>query len=198
MLAQIGVEIRKRFVEQHESRRPDDRPGEGDTLLLSARQFVRVARALVREPDAVERLRDESRGVARSSAPPERIADVLPNGHVGPQCVILEHHRQPAPLGRYVDAMVVDDCRSESDAAGIQSLDAGDRPQQGGLSRPGWTEQHGERPGPDVEVDALQCLDRSIALGRAPDADAVAARRAFPGCSSGADRFDGAHRAPPS
>ena len=53
-LAQLGVECRKRLVEQENLRLFDQRAGQGDTLALAARQLVRHARAEVDRVDQCE------------------------------------------------------------------------------------------------------------------------------------------------
>ena len=57
LLAQLGVEIGERLVEQDHRRLVDQRARERDALLLAAGELVRVARGQMREPDLRQRLR---------------------------------------------------------------------------------------------------------------------------------------------
>ena len=54
LLAQIGVEVRQRLVEQQRLRLDDERAGERGALLLAARQFVRIARRQLGEMRDIE------------------------------------------------------------------------------------------------------------------------------------------------
>ena len=56
--ADLGVERGQRLVEQQHLRLDRERAGEGDALLLAARQLVRVAVALVGQVDELEQLAD--------------------------------------------------------------------------------------------------------------------------------------------
>ena len=60
-LAQEGVDVRPRLVEQHELGRGRERTRERDALLLSAGELVRVAAAEAVEADDPEELRDAGR-----------------------------------------------------------------------------------------------------------------------------------------
>ena len=58
---QFGVECTQRFVEQDEPWLADDRPGEGDALLLTAAQLCGIARSEIFQ-------RDEPQGLVRRAA----------------------------------------------------------------------------------------------------------------------------------
>ena len=67
LLAQLGVEVRERLVQQDHGRVVDERARDRDALLLAAGELVRKALAEVAERELVER------GLARAasiSAPP--------------------------------------------------------------------------------------------------------------------------------
>ena len=48
---QLGVEVRERLVHQEHPRLADDRPGQGDALLLAAGELGRPARQEVADPE---------------------------------------------------------------------------------------------------------------------------------------------------
>ena len=64
LLAQLEVEGAQRLVEEQHGGLVDERPGEGDPLLLAARQLPGPALAVAGEPDERERLGDAALLVA--------------------------------------------------------------------------------------------------------------------------------------
>ena len=91
--AQLGVEVRQRFVEQEHRRFAHDGAAHGDTLALATRQLPRLA---------VEELVDlQRRGgsgdaavdlVPRHAAVLQPVFHVPPHGHMRVKRVVLEHH----------------------------------------------------------------------------------------------------------
>ena len=63
-LAQLQVERAERLVEQEDVGAPDERPGDGDPLLLSAGELVGEPLAEVLETDEPQRLAGALRAVA--------------------------------------------------------------------------------------------------------------------------------------
>ena len=68
LLAQLGVEVRQRLVEQQDLRPDHQRAGERHALLLAARELARKAAGELAEPDEVERLADALRALGGSDA----------------------------------------------------------------------------------------------------------------------------------
>ncbi len=92
LLAKLGVEIRQRFVEEEDGRLPND--GQRHALALSAAQLGRRFVGLVFDVQETHRLLDLPVAfVGRNSLDLERVGDVLRNGHMRIQRVVLEHHR---------------------------------------------------------------------------------------------------------
>jgi hypothetical protein len=97
----LGVERSERLVEQQDARVAGERPGERDALALAARQLARVALAEAGQLDQLEQLLDaavdlvafDGRGRAASREPE---GDVLRDGHVAEQGIMLEHEADPA------------------------------------------------------------------------------------------------------
>ncbi len=107
LVAQAGIEVAQRFVEQDEIGAGDEATGQGDALLLSTAELRRVAveqRAAVDEggglldPPGLDALLDPA-GL-------QRVGDVLADRHVRPQGVRLEHHADVPLVGRQVDPAV--------------------------------------------------------------------------------------------
>ena len=67
-VAQLGVEVRERLVEQQQRRLRHDRAGQRDALLLAARELARQAPLQTLKPDQLQRLADTARGSSASSS----------------------------------------------------------------------------------------------------------------------------------
>ena len=156
LLAQIGVEIGQRLVEQQRLRLDDQRAGERDALLLAAGQLAGIALRQRREPrggeDGVELLLD---GRAVDLAQLEPIDDVLGDRHVRPQRVALEDHRHVAPLGRQRLLRRGHDAVADADLAFGRLDEAGDQPQRRGLAAARWPEQADQRAMLDRHRDVI-------------------------------------------
>ena len=177
---ELGVERRRRLVEQHQLGVERQRPGDRDALLLTAGQARRVLVGLVGEPD-VGQLRPRPR-VGRRPAQPSRATqperDVLDGGEVREHVEVLEHHadlgaqadqpsalgasepRQPAMLLRRAVLAAVEDDRS-----GRRRGDEVDAAQQRALARAARSDDAHDLATLDVEVDAVEHLDRAERLG---------------------------------
>ena len=151
--AQLGVEVRQRFVHQHEQRLDHDRARDRDALLLAARQLAGQLAFMADELHELERrLRAPAGFLPRHAAHLQAEADVVEHRHVREQRVVLEHHPEAAALGRqHIDARVV-----EPDAAARQRLQARDAVERGRLAAAGRAEQRDELAAPDVEIEPAQ------------------------------------------
>jgi hypothetical protein len=130
--AQGLVEIRERLVQQQHLRLDDDRAGQGDALLLPARELVRPPFGVRREADQLEG------GV--DPRPPGRLVDlaldqaegdVVAHREVRPERIALEHHAhvaQPRRLIADVDAV-------DQHLPLLLPVEAGDQAQQRRLAR---------------------------------------------------------------
>ena len=162
---QLRVEIGQRLVHQDERRLDDDRPRDGDALLLTAGELTGQLVLLARELHHLERLGYASSDFAgRDAAHAQAEADVLLDRHVRKQRVVLEHHAEAALLGRQrVDPGVV-----EHDRPAGKRQQAGDAVERGGLAAAGWAE----------ERDELAALDRHRQLGQRVERGAAGAGEA--------------------
>ena len=102
-LAQLLVQRPQRLVHQDQLGLEHQRPGQRHPLLLAARHLRRAAVRERPELHHVERPRHPRRDVGlRDAANLERERHILPDGHVGEQGVVLEHHADVAPIGRHL------------------------------------------------------------------------------------------------
>src|SRR5690349_22406552 len=135
------VEIADRLVGENERRIVDKRPGNRDTLLLSAAQFRRPVSPSITKTDSVE----EFQG-APGIRPPfreHRHKDVLKSGKLRQQVVGLED--EPDALvaeQRCRGARQASDVRSADDnLTAIRTVQCRDEIEQRGLAGSGWTDE---------------------------------------------------------
>ncbi len=107
----------------------------------------------------------------------EAKGDVLEDGEVGEDGVVLKHHRDPAGAGR----QVVDPAVADPDLAFRGGLEAGDDAEERGLAAAGGAEQDHELLVADGEVDLVEGGEGPKTLGNALDADLG---HAVPSCPS--------------
>ena len=168
LLAQVLVEGAQRFVEQDHPRLEHQRAGEGHALLLTARKLRGPAVAERAEPDPVERGRDTlPRLRLRNPAHLEREGDVLGDGHVREERVVLEYDTHATPVRRHR----VDPDAVHRDPARTHRLEPGEHHQGGGLARPGRPEEAQELALHDVEVQLIDYLHGPVGLVDAVEAD---------------------------
>ena len=78
MDTQLGVQVRERLIHEEHSRLAHDRPGQGDALLLPARQLGRPPGQEVADPEHLGNALDLLILLRpREAADLERVADVL-------------------------------------------------------------------------------------------------------------------------
>src|SRR4051812_40519854 len=97
----LGVERAERLVEQQDARVAGKRTGERDALPLSARQLIWIALAEAGQLDEAEQLLDPVAGrrARRALRPLHHVqakGDVLRDGHMAKQRILLEHKADPA------------------------------------------------------------------------------------------------------
>ncbi|ELZ61865.1 phenol hydroxylase [Haloferax sp. ATCC BAA-646] len=150
---QFSVQVGQRFVHQEHLGVAHDSTSEGDPLLLAAREFVGFA---VEQVADAERLRDLDdalvaffRRVSLLFFQPE--PDVLPDGHVGVQRVVLKHHRDVAVLRDAVVHVVPADV----DVPAGRGLQAGEHPERRRFAAARGTDEHEELLVVDVEREVV-------------------------------------------
>jgi hypothetical protein len=153
---QLGVEVRQRLVHEEHGGIPHDRPPHRHPLALAAGQLRRPAVHPVLELQGAGRLADPLLDLGLGQLGQlEREADVLLDGHVGVERVVLEHHRDVPLLGR----QVVDDPVADAQLAGRDALEPGDHAQGGRLAAPRRAHQHEELAVLDHEVQVRDADD---------------------------------------
>jgi hypothetical protein len=100
------------------------------------------------------------------SARAQAEGDVLEHRHVRIERVVLEHHRDVAPVRR----LVVDDLPADRDGAFVDVLQPGDGPQQRALAAARLAHQHGELAVGDLQVDAAHGVHVAEGLVQPGDA----------------------------
>ena len=102
LVAQLGVQIGERLVEQQNLGLQHERPGDGDALLLPAGQLGHVFAQLVfGQVDPPGDIADEAVALGRLLlADAEAEGDVLPHAHAGEKRIVLEHHADLALVAR--------------------------------------------------------------------------------------------------
>ena len=154
--AQLRVEVRQRLVHQERLGIADDRAGERDALPLAARELLRAA---VQQMPDLEELRD----VAHRPSPlglldvtePERVGDVLRDGHVRVERVALEHHRDVA-VARLQPRDVA---LAQQHLAAVGELEPREDAERRRLAAAGWAEHDEECAVGDGEVERAQRVD---------------------------------------
>jgi len=108
--AELGVEVAEGFVKEDEVGANDEGPCECDSLLLSAGELAGPAMGVLRHSDHFEGLTDAAAlFVTGQTADVEAVCDVLGDGHVRPEGVVLEDHADVAFVrGDEGDAFVVE------------------------------------------------------------------------------------------
>jgi hypothetical protein len=136
--------VRTRLVQKQQARRGSQGARQSNTLSLSTRDLRRLPAGKVRD---LEELQHAGGGLApfRTGAAREPILDVLADGQVREESVILRQESDPPSLRRQVDAPVAvePDLVSETDQTVIGSLQPCQAAQNRGLARPGRPEQDG-------------------------------------------------------
>ena len=167
-----GVERAERLVEQQHARLDRKRAGERDALALPAGKLVRKA---VGEPIELHELQQRIdlaryRHIVQALATrthAQAEGDVLENGHVAEQRVVLEDEAHLA-LARVHAGRIV---AVKGDGAGIRRLKPGDDAQQRRLAGARRPEQRQQLAGFDPEIDAVDCDKFAEALRDAGQLD---------------------------
>ena len=123
-LAQLLVQCAQRFVHEDDCRIVDQAAGDGDALLLAARQFARLPPGDFRKAHQFKHLGNLGLDHARLElSNPERKGNVLEHGHVGHQRVVLKNHAQSPLVGRHLGNVLAVD----PDATGRRPDHAGNQ-----------------------------------------------------------------------
>ncbi len=169
LLAQAGIEVAERLVEQKHLRVRDDRPGKRHTLLLATRELPRHALAEMIELNQVQRLLDRAvlaLPVALAHHA-QREPHVLADAQMRQERIGLEHHGDIAPLRRQIG----DGPAADFHRAGRHLFQPRDDPQKRGLAAAARAQQAREAPLLEGGGDAMEHLRAPEGLMNVVDAD---------------------------
>ncbi len=153
---ELGVEIREGLVHEEGNRLAHERAADRDALTLTAGEGGRLAVEELREPERLRSVRNPPRPLLLRDLPPlQPELEVLVDGHMRVQRVVLEHHRDVAVLRRGV----ADIDAPDHDRAARQLLQSGHQPQERRLPAAGGADEHHELPLADLEADVVDRLD---------------------------------------
>jgi hypothetical protein len=129
-----GVEAARRFVEEEDIGLGNEGASDGAALFLAAGELAGVAAGEIGEAEAIEEFGDAAAAFETGEGLRAE-GEVLAQGHVGEEGVVLEDVTAGAALGREVDAGfgVKEDAIAEDDAAAVRGDEAGD-----GIEREGF------------------------------------------------------------
>ncbi|GAA2167606.1 hypothetical protein GCM10009845_29330 [Pedococcus bigeumensis] len=166
--AQAGVEGGEGFVEDDETRSGGEGAGDGDALLLPARQLVGApAHQPGVEPEEAQELGDPLGVLA--FGPGEAEGHVVGDRQVREEVALLRHVADPPALRGRPRPVAGHRLVVEEDRPGSGRLEPGDHPQQGRLATAGRTEDRGGRARGDDQVDAVQHLVAPVGGAHAAD-----------------------------
>ena len=141
-LAQMGIEIGKRFVEQNEAWPHGKGAGQGNSLTLAARKLVRAARLQPLQADDLKHFRNSfSAFFGGEPGYLQAELDIAFHRHVGPERIGLEDHAEIASFGRQEDIRSGNNRIVEPDFAPVRLFKASNHAQECGLAASRGTEQ---------------------------------------------------------
>ena len=167
-LAELEVERPEGLVEEEHVGAVDEGPGEGDPLLLAARQLVRLALLVAGQVDELERLAAPAGDLGLlDPLALEAEGDVVADVEVGEQGVVLEDHVDRPLVGRVVGHVAA----AQLDPAARRQLETADHPQGRRLAAARRSEEREEFAGLDVEVDRIDRPHLAKVLGEVDEPD---------------------------
>jgi len=174
--AQFAVEGGQRFVEQEDGGAVDEGAGEGDALLLTARQLPDPAAVQAFEAHQFEGLVDAAGDFRLARARRtllQAIADIAGDIEVREQRVVLKHHVHGTAVGGDAD----DRTAADFDVAFARLLEACDQPQGRGLAAPRRTQERMKGATADGEAHLVDGRYVAEPLGHVDEADVDVGRR---------------------
>ena len=110
LVAEVGVKVRERLVEEEDARLAHDGPAHGHALALAAGKLLRHPLKQTVEPEEPGRFFGAALALLRRDAAHlEAVGDVVEDVHVRIKGIVLEHHRDVAVLGFLAGDILVPD-----------------------------------------------------------------------------------------
>ena len=151
LLAELAVERAERLVQQQEARPVHQGARERDALLLPARHLPRLAVRQLAHLHHLERLADAAADLASIHLLlPQAVRDVLRDGHVREERVVLEHRVHVALVRRHA----LHRAARDADLALVGVFEPREHPKRGGLAASGRSQERQELAGMDLDVRA--------------------------------------------
>ena len=170
LLAQLQIERAERLVEEEDARVVDQRPREGDALLLPAGELARLAPLVAGQLDELEHLAHALRLTSASAdlPPAQAEGDVLEDVQMREEGVVLEDGVDVA-LERA--GVPVTSARRGGSCPAVGMLEAADHAQRRRLAAARRAEHREELAALDLERQVVDRGDVVEALGDALEAD---------------------------
>src|SRR5215204_5713591 len=186
------VQVRGRLIGQDQWRIVGEGAGDGDALLLTARQVAWAVVEALAEPEAVQQLFGAGPGLSGwHPGRPQWRLDVVAGGQAGHQVEGLEHypHAVAPVLGEGGPAEGGHLGVADPDRARRRPQDRGQGRQQGRLARAAGPEQQHQLARGDLQVQAVDGADQVAAAGvfdgQVTDVDVDAVHHGPPKASAG-------------
>ena len=162
-LAQINVQIGEGFVEQDQLRAWRQRSCQRDPLLLTTREFMRIAVALTTEADRGQQFTHPAPTLAASKTRQTK-TDVCRYRQVREKGVVLEDHTDLPLLWRETTASGADGTTLHANFASSNLFEAGNAAQQRRLAATRRSKEAGYATGLDMKTHPIDDGVRSVAL----------------------------------
>src|SRR5207244_643338 len=156
------VDVRQRLVHEEHRRRARDRTPDRHALPLSSRELLGLSLEELPDPEHAADLVHSAIDLLLWDVPqlqPE--CDVVVDGHVRVEGVVLEHHRDVAVFR----GDVVDDALADHDVAAGLLFQPGEHPERRGLAAAGWSDEHEELAVAHGDVQVVHRGDLAEFLG---------------------------------
>ena len=138
---ELGVQVGKRLIHQQHAWLNDKGPGQGHPLLLAAGQLAGLALCQMGNLYQLQGLVHLGLDLLGRNLPGlEAVGYVFPDGQVGENGVVLEHHADVPLVGGHV----VDPLVAEIEVAALDGVEARNHAQQGGFAAAGGAKQREE------------------------------------------------------
>ena len=150
--AQLRVEVRERLVHQEDARRAHDRAAHRHALPLAARELRGLAVEEALEPEPPRDLGGALLALGLlDTGHLQREGDVLGDGEVRVERVVLEDHRDVALLRRQVGHVAA----ADQHRARVDLLQAREHPERRRLPRARRADEHHQLAVADIEVERI-------------------------------------------
>ncbi|MNF49393.1 hypothetical protein D3C84_306640 [compost metagenome] len=182
LAAELRVQRRGHFVEQHHFRPHRQGPGDGHSLLLASGQLRGIVVQLVAQADHVQQLDAALAGLGLAQAEhlDRCLHDVLQGAHVREQVEALEHHADLAAHSADVAfrrthqlAAALDMGQGfaiDLDHALVDGFQGHQRPQQGGFARAAGADDRHLLVGLHLQIEVIEHGEAAVALVHALEA----------------------------